>query len=102
VGQPPHAPQRRIAIGPPTFRKLNYLRAETLSSAGPNLAFDADIAFLGGRPFFLRLSDSNFARAFGAFIINEVQVGIALIQKPLLAALKAICANPVNGLAAAH
>jgi hypothetical protein len=50
------------------------LRAETLSSAGPNLAFDADIAFLGGRPFFLRLSDSNFTRAFVAFIINEVQV----------------------------
>jgi hypothetical protein len=49
-----------------------------------------------------RLSDSNLATTFLALVIDVMQVGVVFAQKSSFAALKAICANPMNWFAATH
>jgi hypothetical protein len=47
-------------------------------------------------------SDSDFATAFLALVINKVQVVVAFVQKALFPALEAICTDPMNWLVSAY
>jgi hypothetical protein len=48
------------------------------------------------------LSEPNFSGALLALVINKMQIGVAFVQKPLFADLKAIRADPMDWLGAAH